>query len=215
MENKLIFEKINAIMSDVPAIGKDRKSKQQGYNFRGIDDMYNSLHTLFAKHQVFFTSELLASCREERETKNGGSLIYSILDIKFTFYAEDGSSISSTFRGEAMDSGDKASNKAASVALKYALMQMFLIPTAEDKDTENDSPEPIVKKQPKNELVDHEKAKLIDDYQKILTTPFIFTEEEKEKYKVGNWTKNALKSAIGTLNEMVSHRITDREPEKV
>ena len=40
-----------------------------------------------------------------------------------------------------MDYSDKSSNKALSAALKYALMQMFLIPTAELKDPDGDSPE--------------------------------------------------------------------------
>jgi hypothetical protein len=140
-KNPLIFQTINNVLKDVTAIGKDKKNTQQGYSFRGIDDLYNELHGLFAKHGLFFTSELVGSLREERTSKSGGATIYSIIDIKFTFYALDGSSVSSVMRGEAMDSGDKASNKAASAALKYALLQLFMIPTEEEKDTEFQSPE--------------------------------------------------------------------------
>jgi hypothetical protein len=51
-----------------------------------------------------------------------------------------------------MDSGDKATNKAMSVAHKYALIQVFAIPTADDKDPENESPQPAPKKpEPKPE----------------------------------------------------------------
>jgi hypothetical protein len=46
----------------------------------------------------------------------------------------DGSSVTTVITGEAMDSGDKATNKAMSVALKYALLQMFLIPTDDMRD---------------------------------------------------------------------------------
>lgn len=141
MTKQMIFEKIPAIMQEVTAIGKDRKNPSQGYNFRGIDDMYNELHGLFAKHKVFFTSRVLSAEREERINRSGAPMVYTILDIEFTFYAEDGSSISSVMRGEAMDTGDKASSKAASSALKYALMQMFMIPTQEEKDTEYQSHE--------------------------------------------------------------------------
>ena len=135
-ERALIFEKIPAIMAEVSAIEKSRKNPQQGYSFRGIDDMYNELHGLFAKHKVFFTSKVIHAEREERLNKAGNVMVYTFMDIEFTFFAEDGSSISSIMRGEAMDTGDKASSKAASSALKYALMQMFMIPTTEEKDIE-------------------------------------------------------------------------------
>ncbi len=137
MENKLIFAKIPKIMALVGAVGKDRKNEQQGYKFRGIDDMYNALNKHLADEGVFCTSEVLSEQREERLTKNGGLLMYSILKIKFTFYAEDGSFVESTTIGEAMDTGDKSMNKAMSTAYKYAFMQIFCIPTEEDKDTES------------------------------------------------------------------------------
>lgn len=147
---KLIFQTINNVMSDVTAIEKGRKNEQQKYSFRGIDDMYNELHGLFAKHGLCFTSKIINAIREDKIAKSGIALIYTMLDFEFTFYALDGSSLSSVMRGEAMDSGDKASNKAASSALKYALLQMFMIPTKEDKDTESQSHEvlPKAQKQP-------------------------------------------------------------------
>jgi hypothetical protein len=75
--------------------------------------------------------------------------MYSIITMKFTAYAEDGSSVSSTTVGEAMDSGDKSMNKAMSTAYKYALMQIFCIPTVDDKDTENQTHEPKPKQESK------------------------------------------------------------------
>jgi hypothetical protein len=137
----MIYKKLIAILQEVDAIGKNKKNLGQGYMFRGIDDMYNAIHPLFSKNGVFITSEVLNSKREERQAAKGGNLIYTIVTCKFNFYAEDGSSVSSTLDGEAMDSGDKSTNKAMSAALKYALMQMFLIPTEEKLDTEYESPE--------------------------------------------------------------------------
>jgi len=141
----LIHEKIPKIMGLVGAISKDRKNTAQHYQFRGIDDMYNALNKHLSEEKVFFTSEILSTSREERDSKSGGVLTYSIITMKFTAYAEDGSSVSSTTVGEAMDSGDKSMNKAMSTAYKYALMQIFCIPTEDEKDTETQSHE-IVKK---------------------------------------------------------------------
>lgn len=133
-----IYKKIPAIMSEVGAIEKTRKNTQgSGYNFRGIDDVYFVMQPLLAKHGVFYSPMVVSETREQRESKSGGTLIYTILRVEFTFYADDGSSFKCCTVGEAMDSGDKSSNKAMSAALKYALLQVFCIPTAEDKDTEN------------------------------------------------------------------------------
>lgn len=136
-----IYKAINHVMKAVPSISKGRENRQQGYNFRGIDDIYNALNEHLAMAGVFVTSEVLAHSREERETSKGTVLIYSILTVKFTFYAEDGSFVQSTMIGEGMDTGDKSSNKAMSTAYKYAFMQLFCIPTEEPKDSENDSHE--------------------------------------------------------------------------
>lgn len=141
MEQKNIYQAVNAIMQEIEAIGKNKTNSMQGYKFRGIDDMYNALQPLFKKHAVFITSNVLESKREERQTAKGGVLIYTIAKCQFKFFTTDGSFIESVLEGEAMDSGDKSTNKAMSTALKYALMQMFLIPTEEKLDTEYESHE--------------------------------------------------------------------------
>lgn len=140
MEQK-IYNAIASIMDDVEAIAKDKTNPQQGYLFRGIDDMYNALHPLFKKHKVFICPNVLESKREERKTQKGGILIYTIVKCQFKFFTVDGSFIESTMEGEAMDSGDKSTNKSMSAALKYLLMEMFLIPTKEKIDTELESPD--------------------------------------------------------------------------
>lgn len=141
IKKPLIYEKISAIMNDIQAIGKDRKNIAQKYSFRGVDDVYNEAHSAFAKHKVFTVPTVLNSHHEERKSKSGGVLIYRILTVKYTFYAIDGSSIEAVVVGEGMDPGDKATNKAMSVAHKYALLQVLLIPTDDPKDPENESPE--------------------------------------------------------------------------
>jgi hypothetical protein len=89
MENPTIYQAINSIMQDIEAIGKNKKNAQQGYSFRGIDDMYNALQPLFKKHAVFITSNVLESKREERLTKSGGALIYTIAKCQFKFFTID------------------------------------------------------------------------------------------------------------------------------
>lgn len=137
-----IYKAIIGVMADINAIGKDRRNQQQGFAYRGIDDVMNELHTALAKNKVFVVPEVLNEERSTGKTRNGGDLFYTRLKIRFTFYTDDGSSVAAVVIGEAMDSGDKASNKALSVGLKYAMLQVFCIPTEDEKDPDAQSPQP-------------------------------------------------------------------------
>uniref|UniRef100_A0A6M3LIM0 Putative Erf family protein n=1 Tax=viral metagenome TaxID=1070528 RepID=A0A6M3LIM0_9ZZZZ len=134
----MIYKQIAAIAKEVGAITKSKKNAQQGFMYRGIDDVYFALQPLLAQHEVFTVPEVLEDRVEERTSKSGGNLIYRVLKIRYTFYASDGSSIPSVVIGEGMDSGDKAANKAMAVAHKYALLQTFCVPTEQvDPDAES------------------------------------------------------------------------------
>ena len=138
-----IYAALNAIMNDIGSIGKERQNQQQHFMFRGIDQVMNTLKPLLAKHQVNIIPEVVDMKREERRTGSGGTLMYSILTVKHHFVATDGSEVVSTTIGEGMDSGDKASNKAMSIAFKYACFQVFCIPTEEmaKEDPDLNTPE--------------------------------------------------------------------------
>lgn len=128
-EQKQIFGAISEMLADVDGIKKERKNQQQGFMFRGIDDVYNAIHPLLAKHKVFPTCKIVSRELTERQTKTGGALFYVNMKCEYTFHAIDGSNVVTEAWGEAMDSGDKASNKCMSVAYKYALFQLLCIPT--------------------------------------------------------------------------------------
>ena len=129
-----IYEAISRCMEEIGAVGKDSVNKQQGFKYRGIDAVMNAINPALVKNHVFIVPEVLEQQRQERTTNKGAVLIYSICRIKYTFYAEDGSSIESTLVGEALDTGDKATNKAMAIAYKYACFQVFCIPTSDMAD---------------------------------------------------------------------------------
>ena len=173
-----IYESIAAIMAEGYTITKDKKNAQQGFKYRGIDDVMNTFFPLLSKHKVFLVPEVLDCRREERQTTKGGNLIYSVLTIRYTFYAEDGSSVSAVVVGEGMDSGDKASNKALAVGMKYAMFQVFCIPTEEMIDPDATTPEPSVpqgpqEKKPHNPCTDCGKEihPVFDEAGKVRFTP--------------------------------------------
>lgn len=153
MEQITIYQRLCEAMKEVGAIEKNSRNQKQGFMYRGVDAVYNAVQPVFIKHGIFVVPEVLEQTREERVSSSGNNLLYSILRVKFNFYAEDGSSVSAVVIGEGMDSGDKASNKAMSVAFKYAIFQVLCIPTEELKDPDGESPDPSKPKEFKEALV--------------------------------------------------------------
>ena len=133
-KRKNIHESIAAVMAEIGAIGENSQNKQQGFMYRGVDAVMNAINPALIKYKMYIVPEVLEYTCNERTTAKGGNLIYAICKMRYTFYAEDGSCIPATVMGMGMDSGDKAMNKAMSVAFKYACFQTFCIPTEEMKD---------------------------------------------------------------------------------
>lgn len=149
-----VYKAINAVQAAMAKTGleKGRQNKTQGYSFRGIDDIYNSVTPLLVEHGLCILPRIISREATERQTKNGGIMIYAVVCAEFDFVAvADGSKYTVTTYGEAMDSGDKATNKAMSAAYKYAAIMTFGIPTEGDNDTENHTHELAAEPKPEPE----------------------------------------------------------------
>ena len=135
-----VYVAINEVTAAISrdGISKGRANTQQGYNFRGIDDVYNALSGPLSTAKLLMLPRVLSRIVTERVTKSGGTVSYVVLDVEFDFVsAVDGSTHTIRTMGEAMDSADKATNKAMSAAMKYACLMAFQIPTEGDNDSEN------------------------------------------------------------------------------
>lgn len=134
-----VYQAIAEVMATIgkEGIAKDRKNDQQGYNFRGIDDVYNALAPILSGAGLCILPFVKDRQVVERQTQRGGVLFYVTVHVEFALVsAKDGSTHTISVVGEAMDSGDKATNKAMSAAYKYACMQAFCIPTEGDNDAD-------------------------------------------------------------------------------
>lgn len=138
-----IYGLMAAVLKEVGSVGKGRRNEQQGYKFRGIDDVYEAVHPLFAKHGIFTVPRVLSEETNERTTQSGTILRFVKLTMAYDFFAPDGSRVTAEMIGEAMDAGDKASNKAMSAAQKYALLQTFCIPTGSTPDADYNTHEEL------------------------------------------------------------------------
>jgi hypothetical protein len=144
MEGFKVYAAIAAVTAEMSKFGisKDRRNQQQGYSFRGIDDVYNALSPMLAEHKLCILPRIMSRELVERQTAKGGALFYVTVEAEFDFVsAEDGSKHTIRTFGEAMDSADKATNKAMSAAYKYAAMQAFCIPTEGDNDADGSTHE--------------------------------------------------------------------------
>lgn len=140
-----IYKKLGEVMSKIEAIDKGQRNTTQNFMFRGIDDFMNALHKLFAQAGIILLPSELEHIQESYKTTNSegheSMRFRSRVHVQFTFLStEDGSSVQADGWGEAMDNGDKSYNKCKSIALKYVLMQMFLVPTKDMVDPDKESP---------------------------------------------------------------------------
>lgn len=183
---KNIYQTISDVMAEIGFIGKDTKNQMQGFMYRGIDAVMNALNPALIKHKLFIVPEVLEQTREERQNSKGTTLIYSICKVKYTFFAEDGSSVSATVIGEGMDSGDKATNKAMSIAFKYACFQVFCIPTEEMVDPDAECHEVVPKKKPVGKDIAQEKVESakIETLKKMIKRDNISEEKLLSIYKI-------------------------------
>lgn len=144
-----VYQAISNVAKDMAEQGikKGSRNQQQGFMFRGIDAVYNALAPALVRHSLVILPRIVERTVTERTTQKGGVLFYVVVKAEFDFVAvEDGSKHTVITYGEAMDSGDKATNKAMSIAYKYAAFQAFCVPTEEtsidaDAETHNVAPQ--------------------------------------------------------------------------
>lgn len=139
-EPQNVYQKIARVTKKLSEVGirKNQTNTFDKYKFRGIDDVYNALAPAISEVGLVILPEVLEREVVERQAKGGGALFYVTLKVRYHFVSADDSSkhVVEAY-GEAMDRGDKATNKAMSAAYKYACFQTFCIPTeAQDADSE-------------------------------------------------------------------------------
>jgi len=131
-------EVILGVMTDVQGVSKKDKNLSQGFNFRGIDAVVNAVGPAFRKHGGFLVPKVINKTASILPTKNGGSMNAVALEVEFAIYGSEGEPVTGLVAAEAFDSGDKATAKAMSVALRTFLLQALLLPTDEpDPDTQS------------------------------------------------------------------------------
>jgi hypothetical protein len=139
-----IYDRLARILDELPAIGKDQTNTQQGFKYRGHDDVMAALNPLLAKHGVFLVPKTLRREPSVRTTNRGTALYEISLLVRFEFFGTQGDSVAAEVWGEGTDSGDKATSKALTMAFKSALAVVLAISTHELSDADATSAEETV-----------------------------------------------------------------------
>lgn len=143
-DNIEVYKGIAAVTGALAKEGitKDRKNQQQGFQYRGIDDVYAALAPLLAANNLCILPRMTARESEERTSAKGGTLFYNAVTAEFDIVSSlDGSKHTVSSYGEAFDSGDKSIGKAMSYAYKSMAFMTFAIPTEGENDPDAHSHE--------------------------------------------------------------------------
>jgi hypothetical protein len=156
-----VYQCINRVQASLnkTGISKNRIAQQgASFKFRGIDDVYNAISPLLAEAGMCILPRMISRHCDERQSTAGKALFYVTVEAEFDLVsAEDGTRHTIRTFGEAMDSGDKATNKAMSAAYKYACFQAFAIPTEGDNDPDAHVHE-VIRTMPEEDVEAHQIA---------------------------------------------------------
>lgn len=126
-----VHEAWAAVMADVRGLSKDQRNSHQNFNFRGVDDVMNAVGPALRKHGVSVVPSSVDLRTRDAQTTQGKAAHETTVVVSYTIYGPAGDSMPGASAGESLDSGDKATPKAMSVAYRTFLLQALCLPTQE------------------------------------------------------------------------------------
>ncbi|MFI6814463.1 ERF family protein [Nonomuraea sp. NPDC050328] len=129
------------VMGDIRKIGKNELYNAAGtrYNFRGVDRTVNAFAPVLRRHGVLVLPvHVDASYRDFKNSNNKVQRECTVV-VTWMVIGPAGDTLPSTLQtaGEALDSADKGTAKAQSVALRVLLLTAAMVPTGDpDPDSQ-------------------------------------------------------------------------------
>ena len=132
-----LAEAVCRVMEQVGYVQKDKQMQGGGsYRYVSVEAVIDALRPEMIRQQlILLPADVSALTLEDFENRNGTR--QNRTQVKYTFrliHAPTGQSEPVAVIGEAIDVGDKSSNKAMTAARKYALIMAFNIETGLDPD---------------------------------------------------------------------------------
>jgi len=127
------------VMREVREIRKEGLYNGGGtrYNFRGVDQAMNIFGAAIRKHGVIIMPSHVESSYRDTKTTKGNAVRECTVTVTYTIIGPKGDNFLAMSAGESLDSADKGTAKAMSVALRVLLLQGGMVPT-ESRDPDAD-----------------------------------------------------------------------------
>lgn len=137
-----IYQKLNAVMSEVKYIQKKDKTFNKMYSYVSHDDVAAAIQPQLVKHGIALVSNVA-------DVKQDGNRTSIVLEISFINIDDPKDQITVNFPGYGIDTQDKGIGKAISYAFKYCLLKTFCLETGDDveKDSIDYKPQVISQQQ--------------------------------------------------------------------
>lgn len=121
------------VMDDIRGISKKEVYNVPGtrYNFRGIDRTVNAFAPVLRRHGVLVIPTEVRSSHRDFTNSNKKIQRECTVVVTWTIYGPQGDSFTAQTAGEALDSADKGTAKAQSVALRVLLLTAGMVPTGD------------------------------------------------------------------------------------
>ncbi len=191
-----VYQAWAQVMGDVQGIRKSERNSAQGFNFRGIDQVLNTVGPVLRKHGVV-VFPIAEDVEQERYTTAKGGVMHSVVvRVRFVVVGPDGDQFEGVSFGQAADSGDKAVSKAQSVAYRTFLLQSLTVPT-DDRDPDADSHVRTSAPSP----ADQARAQL----RRICQTKKIPLRDAGDTFKVRTGTDLNTTDDVAAINSLISH----------
>lgn len=131
------------VMADVRSIGKGSRFSAPGagtFNFRGVDEVLNHVAPAVRRHGIVIMPIRVVAEARDTKTSKGATMRETVVTVDYMVIGPKGDALPhpGQSRGEALDTMDKGSTKALSVALRNFYIQALSIPT-QDLDPEADT----------------------------------------------------------------------------
>ena len=151
-------------------VGKNKVNEFHKYKFRSIEDVMNAVAPALSKCNLIVTPRYKITKAEMGLTKKQEPQHHVVLEACYDFICTlDGSKHTVCTVGEAMDTSDKASNKAMAAAYKYAMTQAFNIPYEGMDDGDATSPKQQQAPQQQQKLPSPKQQQAPQQQQKLLS----------------------------------------------
>lgn len=124
-----VHDALFAVMADVQTVRKTGRNADQNYSFRGVDAVVNAVGPALRKHRVMAVPIHTEANYRDVQTVRGKPSRECTVSVTYRFYGPRGDYIDAELPGESMDSADKGTAKAMSVAYRTLWLQSLCIPT--------------------------------------------------------------------------------------